>query len=489
MSIGEQTFGAFGTIRGSVYRALPSLKTPLAIVLAFSVGWVISNIPTPASLSGNGAQFLATLVIGVVLWVSNAFDEYVVGFMLLASWVLLEIVPAKVALEGFSHESWFFVVAALGMGTAVVKSGLLQRIAAQILRRLPITAYKSHTFLLFASGLLITPLLPTGKARVVVALPVSQAIAQATGFATHSNGSAALALSATIGFSQMSFVFLTGAESCLLGWNLLPESAKAEFGWMTWLIAAFPAALFVFLFVFCSIHLLFRLSSKDRLDVQSRAKEFQVDNLGPLSNPEWIAVVVLLGTLAGWISVPLHGIGETWIALLGLLAFLGTGILDKKSFKNDVDWTLILFFGIVNSMAMVSRHLKVDRWLLEIIEPVLGSVALGPVTFLIAVVLIVFCARFFLRKATAVLILPLLVMPYAQEIGIHPGVVLITILAAGECFLLTYQDGPYQIAYSSTNGGAFTHTQARKVLALKFLGTILAIAISVPYWAMLGLIK
>ncbi|MGH7929682.1 MAG: hypothetical protein ACREQV_18015, partial [Candidatus Binatia bacterium] len=108
--------------------------------------------------------------------------------------------------------------------------------------------------------------------------------------------------------------------------------------------------------------------------------------------------------------------------------------------------------------------------------------------FLTAVVLIVFCARFFLRKAAVVLIFPLLVMPYAQEIGIHPGVVLITILAAGECFLLTYQDGPYQIAYSSTNGQAFTHRQARKVLALKFLATILAIAISVPYWTMLGLI-
>jgi divalent anion:Na+ symporter, DASS family len=236
MLIAEQTFGTFDTIRDSVYRGLPSLKTPLAIVLAFAVGWVISNIPTPAaSLNANGAQFLVTLAIGVVLWVSNVFDEYVVAFMLLASWVLLEIVPAKVALEGFSHESWFFVVAALGMGAAVAKSGLLQRIAAQILRRIPITAYKSHTFLLFASGLIFTPMLPTGKARVVLALPFSHAIAEATGFPKRSNGSAALALSATIGFSQMSFVFLTGAESCLLGWNLLPETVKSEFGWVTWL--------------------------------------------------------------------------------------------------------------------------------------------------------------------------------------------------------------------------------------------------------------
>jgi di/tricarboxylate transporter len=300
---------------------------------------------------------------------------------------------------------------------------------------------------------------------------------------------AALALSAMAGFSHMSFIFLTGAEFCLLGWNLLPEPAKAEFGWLAWLIAALPAGIFVFLFVFCSIHLLFPLSPSERLYIQSRARTLPADNLRPLSKAEWIALTVLPATLVGWITTPLHGIEETWIALLGLLAFLSTGALDKKTFKNDVDWGLILFFGIVNSMAMVSRHLKVDGWLVEIIEPILGSVTSGPVTFLTAVVIIVFCARFFLRKAAAALILPLVLMPYGQQMGIHPGVILLTILAAGECFLLSYQDGPYQIAYSSTNGRAFTHMQARKVLALRFLATVLAIAISVPYWKLLGFIQ
>ena len=235
------------------------------------MGWIVCNIPPTGSLDENGVHFLGTLLAAVILWISNAFEDYIVALMLLASWILLDIVPPKVALEGFSHESWFFVIAALGSGAAVAKSGLLRRLAMQILRRVPITAYKSHSFLLFASGLLITPLLPTGKARVVVALPVSQAIAKAAGLPNRSNGSAALALSTMAGFSHMSFVFLTGAESCLLGWNLLPEPAKGEFGWLAWLIAALPAGIFVFLFVFCSIQLIFPLSPSERLCIQSRA--------------------------------------------------------------------------------------------------------------------------------------------------------------------------------------------------------------------------
>jgi DASS family divalent anion:Na+ symporter len=403
--------------------------------------------------------------------------------------VILEIAPANVALVGFSLQSWFFVVAVLGMGAAVNKSGLLRRLSIQILRRIPINAHKSHTLLLFASGILITPLLPTGKGRAVIALPVSQAVAQTIGFANRSNGSAALALSAMIGFSHMSFMYLTGAEFCLLGWNLLPESAKSDFGWFWWFIAALPAGIFIFLFVFFAIHLFFRIPQKHRDEMEGGATEFKAETLDALSRAEWIVIAVLLSTLTGWLTVPLHGIDETWIALIGLLAFLSSGVLDKKTFKNDVDWGLVLFFGIVNGMAMMCRYLKVDRWLVSIIEPILGAVTFGPFTFLTAVIIIVFFARFFLRKAAAALILPLLIMPYGQQIGIHPGVVLLAILAAGECFLLAYQEGPYQIAYSSTNGQAFTHGQARKILAVKLAATILGIAISVPYWQMLGLIQ
>jgi hypothetical protein len=59
---------------------------------------------------------------------------------------------------------------------------------------------------------------------------------------------------------------------------------------------------------------------------------------------------------------------------------------------------------------------------------------------------------------------------------------------ASECFLLPYQDGPYQIAYSAGNGLAFSHAQGRKVLLVKYIGTFLAIAVSIPYWRILGLV-
>ena len=66
---------------------------------------------------------------------------------------------------------------------------------------------------------------------------------------------------------------------------------------------------------------------------------------------------------------------------------------------------------------------------------------------------------------------------------------LVALIMAGECFLLGYQDGPYQIAYGAGGGNACTHRQARKILAAKYLATLVAIAVSVPFWKFLGFIR
>ena len=213
-----------------------------------------------------------------------------------------------------------------------------------------------------------------------------------------------------------------------------------------------------------------------------------LDREGSLGTTEWLGLLVLAFTLLGWLTMPLHGINEAWIALAGLLVFLATGCLDRKSFKNNMDWGLIVFFGIVNSMAVVSDHLHVERWITSLVAPILTHFSFGPLSFLMIVVVVCF-TRLFLRKAAAVVVLTVTFLPIARNVGIHPGVILLTILMASECFFLPYQDGPYQIAYSSTDGRAFSHLQARKILTAKMVATLVAIAVSVPYWRMLGFIN
>ena len=467
---------------------LPRNKKWLGLFLALAMAGALWQMPPPSPLDERGMHFLATLAAAALLWILNIFDEYLVALMLLLSWLLFGVVPPEMALGGFSKSSWFFVLGVLGIGAAVTKSGLLYRVSLQVLRRIP-RNYNVYTFILAASGLLATPLLPDLKARIAIMAPISQAISDTLAFKPRSNGSAGLALSSYMGFSQMSFMFLTGAPFCLIGWNLLTEEAKSEFGWGMWTLSALPAGIFILLFLFAAIHLLFRLEGQDQGGPSAKTLETQLEILGPLAGSEWLSLAVLALVIAGWLGKPLHGINEAWVALGAVLVFSTTGVLDKSGLRNNIDWGCLLLLGIISGLAVVMPHLKVDRWLMEWIDPLFLAFSFTPVSFLMVVNLLVYLLRFLLSKTTTVILAILSLTPWAQDMGIHPGVLLLTILMGTESWFLPYQTDSYQIVYYSTEEKAFSHAQARKLMVAKFFASLLAIAISAPYWRMLGLIK
>lgn len=470
---------------------LPSeSKKWVALTLAFAVGWMLWRMPPPAPLDETGMHFLATLAGAVLLWILSVFDEYVVALMLLLVWLLFGVLPPDMALAGFSKSSWFFVLGVLGIGAAVTKSGLLYRVALQVLRRIP-PNYKIYTLILTVSGFFVTPLLPDLKARIAIMAPVSQAISEIMAFKPRSNGSAGLALSAYMGYSQMSFMFLTGAPLCLIGWNLFPEPAKTEFGWGAWLVAALPPGIFLLLLLVAAIHLLFPVKEgeEESVDVSPKTLQLQLEILGPLTRSERLSLAVLGLVLVGWLGKPLHGVDEAWVALGAFLLFLLAGVLDKNGVKNNIDWSCLVLLGILSGLAFTMLDLKVDRWIMDLAEPILSAVSFGPVPFLITVSLLVYFMRFFLNKTTTVILAILGLISWAQDIGIHPGVLLLTVLMATESWFLPYQTDSYQIVYYSTDEQAFSHAQARKLMVAKFFASLLALILSVPYWRMLGLIS
>lgn len=475
------------------------------LVLALAAGIGIWHMPPPPALDERGVHFLASLVAAVILWGFEAFDQYVVAMILLLVWLLSGVVSPQIAVAGFSDSGWFFVLGILGISAAITKSGLLYRVALQVLRRIP-QDYKIYSFIFAASGLLVTPLLPDLVGRVAIMAQISHAVSERMGFKLRSPGSAGLVLSAFVGYSQMTFMFLTGASFTLIGWNLLPEAARAEFGWMTWTLAALPAGIFTLLFLVAAVHLFFRVGPNEQVEIAAKTLETQLEILGPLTKGEWLSLAVLALAVVGWSAKPLHGIAEAWIALGAFSIFLLTGVLDKNGLKNNIDWGLLLFFGVISSLGVITAHLKVDRWLIEffgsiigthgqklegqgLMDPVLSTFSFHPLPFLLVVALVVYLVSFFLRKSPAVILLTLSLSPWAQDMGIHPGVLLLTILIALESWFLPYQSQYYQMAYYSTEEKAFSHAQARRLMVAKFFASFLAIAISVPYWKMLGFIR
>jgi len=459
---------------------------PLSLLAALGIALGIAQIPETRNLTPTEIHFLATLAAAVFLWTVDVFDDYIVAIGLLLVWLLFGIASPGTALSGFSHSTWFFVLSVFGIGATITHSGLLYRGPLEFIRLLK-PSYRAYTLILGTTGILVTPVLPTITARMAVIIPLAREVSDALGFKARSAGSAGITLAAYIGHSQITVMFLTGATVCLLGWSLLPEAARDEFRWITWLIAGLPAGLVVFFFLMGAILILFRPDQVDDPGAVQRQVKTQLQILGPLKPREWLCIGILILAIIGFVTQP-FGIHEAWIAMGALFIFLITGTLDNKTLKQHVDWGYLIFLGIMTGMAAVITEIQLDQWIVAWVKPLLGEFV-SPGMFLATVALLVYLARIFMRKTVVVILFVITLTPLAQAHGIHPGILLLTILLALEAWFLPYQAPSYQIAYYSTDGQTFSHAQARKLMTCKFAATFLAIAVSLPYWRWLGLIQ
>jgi di/tricarboxylate transporter len=296
-------------------------------------------------------------------------------------------------------------------------------------------------------------------------------------------------LASFLGFSLLGFMFLTGSTGGLLGWNALPDGARAEFGWTAWTVAAAPAGLVTIVGLWLAIHLLFRLSPGAGLRVSRERFEAQLEILGAFTRREAFGLGVLLLAVTGWITRPLHGVGEAWVALAALLLFLLGGVLDRSSLRTNVDLGFMVFLGVVSSLSGVAGAVKADRWLMSLVAPILDLAAVHPVSLLLAVALVTIAVRFVLNKFAATILLTLALAPLGQQLGVHPGVILLVILLSLDVWFFPYQLDVYQIAYFGTGEQGFSHAQGRRFMVAKLFVSLVAVVVSVPWWQAMGLIR
>ena len=454
---------------------------------ALAAGVVVSQLPAPAPLDAAGMRFLGTLAAAVVLWSANVFDDFVIAMALLAAWIVGGVARPEVALSGFTRPSWFLFVGALGVGAGVTRSGLLYRAALAVLRRVT-PSYRRYTAILTVAGLVATPALPSMIGRMAVVAPVSWAIAESVGFAPRSAGAAGLTLATFLGFGLAGFAFLTGSIAGLLGWNVLPEAARAQFGWTAWIVAAAPAVAVMLGGLWLAIHFLFPIPGGP-LRISRERFDAQLEILGPFTRREAFSVVVLGLAIVGWATTPVHGVNEAWVALAALVVFFLGGVLDRGSFRSNVDIGFLLFLGVVSGISSVASAVKADRWLVTVITPLLEAAAVNVPVYLFAVAFVTTAVRLVFNKFAGTILLTLALVPPAEPLGIHPGAVLLVILLTTDVWFLPFQLDSYQAAYFGTGEQGFSHAQGRRFMVAKLVVSVVAIAVSLPWWRAIGLIR
>ncbi len=452
--------------------------------VAVAVPLLLWPLTPPAGL-GRSGWHLSLIVLGAALgWLFEPVPDFVIALSMAAAWGITGLAPVSLVFAGFASSAWVVSLGSFALAVAMARSGLLFRIALLFLKTFPRT-HAGQVLALLIGGILVTPLVPLGLARVAAVAPLTQELAQTLGYPSRSRGSAALSFAGIIGYGLFSSVFLSGLVMNFFVLGLLPAPERERFGWLTWFASAIPVGVVTLLGAMLLLLVLFRPGVAPKITPEVLGRQARA--LGPLSARERATIAAIAVLLLGLLLQPVVHVDVAWFAVGALVVVMAGSVLDRSEFRSAVDWGFLTLFGIMLGTDRVLHSVGVDRWIADVLIPVARSVPDSGVLVVLLAVFVVAC-RLVLPWVPATLLLSLALVPAAARLGLSPWVVGFVILIAANTWIHPNQSDFYRLAGDATRHEMFTDRHGLVVGVAITVIMLVGVAASVPYWRALRLL-
>ncbi|MEV4781607.1 SLC13 family permease [Burkholderia sp. LMU1-1-1.1] len=432
-----------------------------------------------------GVIFLAIFSATIAMWVFSLVDDYIPALFALLATLLTGLVPVPVILSGFASDGFMMALSTLALGTVVVSSGLGYRVMLLLLRRLP-NGQGWHNAGLFATGLLLTPIIPTANGRIALLAPFYADMADNLRLRRPGPAAGRLALSCFGGGTLFSAIFITSKSVNFAVFGLLSPQGQDHFQWMAWLRAALVTAAVLLAAQAAAIALGWR--NGERPHLPRALLDRQRALLGPLTGRERAALAGVAFMAAGIVTGSLHKVQAPWLGFAMLFGLLLYGTLGKQELKEKVDWTFLLYLGGITGIVAAFNHLGLDRALAARLPDLGAAMRDHFALFVLALYAVVNLVRLAAPSNATTVILATVLMPLAQVNGVNEWLVGFIILVFSEIWWLPYQCS-YYLPMRQMNRAAPLYGETRFLLlnALLNLVRLLAVYAAFPYWKILGL--
>ena len=437
----------------------------------------------PLPLEPTTQHALAIASFMVLAWITEAMDHAVTGLIGCFLFWALDVVRFNVAFGGFATATPWFLLGAMLIGVVASKSGLARRLAYWVMLRVGIT-YPRILFGLILTDFLLTLIVPSGIARIVIMAAVALGLVEAFRVQSGSNIARGMFLIITYTAALFDKMIIAGASSITA--RGLIERAGVEVQWSQWFVAFLPCDVVTIIVAWALILWLFP-PEKAALEGGYGYLREELKKLGPFSAMETKAALLIGAATLLWMTDFMHHISSAKIGLgIGLIALLPyVGLLRTDDLKN-VNYLPVFFVASALSMAGVLQATKSIELLTNIafawMQPLMTNVVISTaVLYWTAFVYHLFLSSDIPMLGTS---LPLL-MNFAKTHGLNPlalGMIW-TFASAGKIF--AYQSAVLVVGYS------FGFFNARDLLRVGLLITIvefIALMIIVPlYWPLIGI--
>jgi anion transporter len=397
---------------------------------------------------------------------------------------MLGIAKFETAFSGFADTSAWFLFGAVCVGLMAGKSGLARRLALAVMRAVGYS-YPRLLLGLIISNFLLTAIVPSGIARVVIMAAIAMGLVDAFGLPKTSNIARGMFIILVYQATIFDKMVIAGAAS------ITARGAIEKFGgvsvlWSQWALAYLPCDIIVMVVAW---RLTLWLYPPETATLPGGAEYLQreIRAMGSWSKAEMRAAVLLLLAIGLWVTDFLHHIPPPMIGLgVGLLAIMPrVGVLDTDDVRK-INYLPIFFVAAAVSLSNVLAQTKaldvLTTILFDWIQPFIGTSWTSTfVLYWAAFLYHIVIGNEIAMLATS--IPPL--MEYAKQHGIDPlSLGMIWTFGAGPKIFI-YESAVLVVGYSY---GYFDNKDMLKVGALLSIVTAIILLLLVPlYWPLIGI--
>jgi solute carrier family 13 (sodium-dependent dicarboxylate transporter), member 2/3/5 len=347
------------------------------------------------------------------------------------------------------------------------------------------TTYPRILLGLIVTDFLLTFIVPSGVARLVIMAAVALGLVEAFRAETGSNVARGMFLVLTYTANIFDKMIIAGAGS-ITARGLIEKVGGVEVLWSTWFLAFLPCSIIT---VLAAWWVTLRMYPPEVVSLEGGHRYLldELNKMGPWSAVEKKAALLLGVAVTLWLTDFIHHISPAIIGMgVGLFALLPpVGILEAEDVRK-LNYMPVFFVATAVSMGTVLEATKGIDLLAHLvftsIQPYLTSLFSTTVILYWAA----FVYHFFLASEISMLGTSIpLVMNFAKSAGMSPLLLgmIWTFAAGGKLF--AYQSGVLIVGYS------YGYFEARDLVRIGALLTVLefvVLMLLVPfYWPLIGI--
>ncbi|SPF38240.1 divalent anion:Na+ symporter, DASS-family transporter (putative sodium:sulfate symporter) [Syntrophobacter sp. SbD1] len=462
------------------------MKKAGIIAAVLVAGFVILAKPF-AGLSPQGNGMIGVTLLGLSFWIFRPSTlPYLAGGSIILGGGLLLGLPLDIVAKGYTSPAVWVLIPALFFGFALIKTGLGKRIAYAVLKTFQ-PNYMGICVSWFVIGLLLSALTPSITVRLAIVIPIAFSLVEACKLGDRSKGSALISFVAFGTALLPGIGWQTGSLWGIFMMGFYPPEMRAlatPGAWFQYM--AFPWFFISILFV-ALVYIVFK--PKEPLELNREAFKKQYAALGKITRDQVICASILIMALILFSTDKWTGI-KTPVAALGAFAALMLfGIIKTGDIGTGVNWDIINFFGVVIGLSAMFAKAGVSDWAKPLIQPGILSMAHSPLVLLLVLTCILWAIRFIdipWGFTTFALLSPVFI-PLYQKFGLHPVLVSVAFIAAGNSMFMSYHQPFIIMSDTMTKSRAWSEKQVSIAGMLFAISIIVGIIVSTFYWKAMGL--